>query len=108
MRLAIVAFALMALTGAAYAQDDNGDGNNGVASSAATASDDASSELAACLPSGVTAAGAKCTPSPSPGAAKVTPTDPKPTEDPYGMQDAGPPSPGALEVLNQGNGQTRV
>jgi len=98
MRLAIVAFALMALTGAAYAQDDNGDGNNGVASS----------ELAACVPSGVTAAGAKCTPSPSPGAAKVTPTDPKPTEDPYGMQDAGPPSPGALEVLNQGNGQTRV
>ena len=35
-------------------------------------------------------------------------SQPDPTQDPYAMHDSGQPSPGALEELNQGDGQTRV
>jgi hypothetical protein len=111
----LIAFSSFALASSAPAQDEGGGAaGGGVAttpdtptpgpsstSTDATAPSDATPAVAACAAGSTSVGGAPCS-APAPA------QDPGPAEDPYGMHDSGQPSPGAMEVLRTGNGQTRV
>lgn len=118
----LVALSGLALVGPALAQDDGGGASSsgaatipdsptsetGPASPDSTAANEATPGLPACAPGSTTVTSAPCTAPVLPTAAPLTSPDPKPTEDPYGMHPSGPPSPATMEILNTGNGQTRV
>lgn len=77
MRLAILALTVLTLSGGAYAQDDNGGGDNDAAppdaASVEAPADEAVPEDVTCLLGGVTAAGAPCTAAPVAGASDDDP-----------------------------------